>query len=95
MTTAEPYNAFLLSNPRFGLTIDELHAELDPVASNFKLDVSFLVSGEVIVKATASASGSWIHKTSLSTLKTAISKKVTDHGLGSSCILCSVDSNRK
>ncbi|KAL9066054.1 MAG: hypothetical protein Q9157_007270 [Trypethelium eluteriae] len=49
----DPYNGFLLTNPRFGLTIEELRTTVESVIpSGFMptLDISFLPSGEVVLK---------------------------------------------
>lgn len=90
--TAEPYNALLLSNPRFGLTIDELQNELGTIMADLKFTTSFLPSGDVVVKIVPS-SVSWHEKTSLSGLKSSISKRVKDNELASSTTLCVVDPN--
>ena len=94
MVTAEPYNAFLLSNPRFGLTIDELQNDIGAVMADLKPKISFLPSGDVVIKVIPS-SVSWHEKTPLSGQKSAISKIVKDNDLASSTTLCVVDSNRK
>ena len=94
MVTAEPFNALLLSNPRFGLTIDELQNELSAIMANLKPSISFLPSGDVVVKVIPS-SISWHEKTSVSRLKSSISKLVKDNDLASSTTLCAVDSNGK
>ena len=50
----DPYNGFLLTHPRFGLTIEELHAVIKPATSDGSmphLDISFLLSGDVVFKA--------------------------------------------
>lgn len=53
MVHADPFNAFLLSKPKFGLTIEELHADLLPEFTSAKLDfdISFLPSGDIILRA--------------------------------------------
>ncbi|KAI9753947.1 MAG: FKBP12-associated protein [Lichina confinis] len=54
-TAAEPlYNAFLLSQPRFALTVEEVHGQLDSVLSSnptFSFSVDFLPSDEVVLRA--------------------------------------------
>jgi len=50
----EPFNAFVITAPRFGLTIDEVKTEVTatmPSSSPFRFDVEFLPSEEVILKA--------------------------------------------
>ena len=94
---AEPYNAFLLSNPKFGLTIDELNAALlsDFASAGLEFEVSFLPSGDVVVKALPS--GSWFQKVeaTLLSLKPAVNKKVTSLSdpLASAAMLCVLDSS--
>lgn len=51
---ADPYNGFLLTNPSFGLTLDELRAAIRaPLAMSpgLDFDISFLPSEEVVLKA--------------------------------------------
>ena len=50
----EPFNAFVITAPRFGLTIDEVKAEVTatmPSSSPYRFDIEFLPSEEVILKA--------------------------------------------
>ncbi|KAG0651045.1 FKBP12-associated [Hyphodiscus hymeniophilus] len=93
VASGEAYNAFLLSNPRFGLTIDELHADLLPEFSTAGLDfeISFLPSGDIVIK--SRPSGSWLQKPEaiLVNLKPGVLKKVKLLDLASSATLCSVD----
>jgi transcriptional repressor NF-X1 len=95
VVSTELFNAFLLSNPRFGLTIDELHSDLRPEfsVSDTEFDISFLPSGNIVLKAIPS--GSWHQKieTSLLNHKAAVIKKVTAMKLASAVMLCHVDSN--
>lgn len=93
--TAEPFNAFLLSNPRFGLTIEDVRAQLNPEfsAANLDFDVSFLPAGEIILQGVSS--GSWHQKMDviLSSLKSGIVSKIKLYGLASTATLCTVDSS--
>ncbi len=95
VTNAEPWNGFLLANPRFGLTIDELESDLKPEFKNAELgfDVCFLPSGDVVLRAIPS--GSWLQKVdqTLVTLKPAVSKIVSSLGLAAATALCAVDSS--
>jgi transcriptional repressor NF-X1 len=92
---ANTFNAFLLGDPKFGVTIDELHADLLPEFSAVKVDfeVLFLPSGDVILKALPS--GSWHQRLepTLLGMKSAVSKKVSSHSIATSAILCAVDTN--
>lgn len=95
--TADPYNALLLSNPKFGLTIDELSSALQPdfISAGLKFEISFLPAGDVVLKALPS--GSWLQKVepTLVALKPIVNKKVTSltDPLASAATLCLLDSN--
>jgi transcriptional repressor NF-X1 len=95
VASGEPFNAFLLSNPKFGLTIDELHADLLPefTAAGMDFDISFLPSGDIIVK--SRPSGSWLQKpeSTLINMKPNVAKKIKIMDLASSATLCAVDSS--
>jgi transcriptional repressor NF-X1 len=95
VANAEPYNAFLLINPKFGLTIDELHSDLKPEfsASGLEFEISFLPSGDVVMK--PMPSGSWLQRVeqSIVNMKTDVAKKVSSLNLASSTTLCSVDTS--
>jgi len=95
VSSAEPFNALLLANPKFGLTIDELRSDLHPefLAGGFvEFDISFLPSGDIIVKPLPThflAS----HKLELSiqSLKSAVAKKVKQLDLAKDTVMCAVD----
>ncbi|KAK6587518.1 hypothetical protein PZA11_000808 [Diplocarpon coronariae] len=93
VSNAEPWNAFLLGNPKFGITIDELYADLKPEFAKAGIDfeISFLPSGDIVLKSLST--GSWLLKMDrgLAALKTPISKKISSLGLASSTSLCAVD----
>jgi transcriptional repressor NF-X1 len=97
VNNAEPFNAFLITNPRFGLTIDEVRADFAPefAAAGLEFDISFLPSGDVVLRALSSSSGSWLQKLDsvLLSLKPAVSRKVSSLTLASSTSLCAVDGN--
>jgi transcriptional repressor NF-X1 len=90
----EPWNGFLLSHPKFGLTIEELHADLKEEFAKAELEftVEFLPSEDVVLHA-LSTSSSWLQKLdqTLSTLKPAVVKKVLGLKLAGSVGLCAVD----
>ena len=49
-----PYNAFVISNPRFGLTVDELRTEINALLHPdmpLTFDIEFLPNEEVVLKA--------------------------------------------
>lgn len=95
VATAEPFNAFLLSNPRFGLTIDEIHTDLSPEFANANLDfdVSFLPSSEVVLRAKPSENWHTKVESALNAIQHGIRKKVKALELASTVVLCSVDSS--
>ena len=94
-TGMEPFNAFLLSNPKFGLTIDELYSDLSQElrSSGLDYDIAFLPAGDVVVS--AKSTNQWRIKIepTLSSLRPLIVKKVKSLNLASTVSLCSVDSN--
>lgn len=95
MHSREKWNGYLLADPRFGLTIEEIFSDLSPEisSSGLKFDIHFLPSGDVVLK--AGDSGSWISKveSQLISLKPAIEKKISKHSLAKKLILCSIDSS--
>lgn len=93
VSNAEPWNAFLLANPKFGITTDELYADLRPVFAQAGIDfeISFLPSGDVVLKPLSA--GSWLIKIDkeLGALKGPVRTKISSLGLASSTALCAVD----
>jgi len=95
---ADPFNALLLSNPRFALTTEELQADFardfSTVSGSMKFDIFFLPSEQVLIKpipATA-ISGSTV-EASLQNLKPSISRTATTKKLATNVSLCRVDSS--
>ena len=96
----EDYNGFLLSNPRFGLTIEELRADcaasLDSTLG-LSYDISFLPSEEIVIKARPASSSTVITSSAIDAtikaLKTSISASVTSKHLASSIQLCTLDNS--
>ncbi|TVY43166.1 FKBP12-associated protein-like protein [Lachnellula occidentalis] len=95
VSSAEPFNAFVLSNPKFGLTIDELRTDLHPefAAAGFEaFDVAFLPSGDIVLKPLPTHFlAAQKLELSLSSAKPSIAKKVTTLELAASTTLCAVD----
>lgn len=90
----DPYNGFLLSNPRFALTIEELRTAIRPVTDTIPIaqfDIAFLPSDEVVLKANAALSERDL-ETTLKNVKAGLSREVRSHALGS-IQLCRVDSS--
>lgn len=91
--TTIPYNALLLTNPQFGLTIEELDAALKKEYTahpTVKFHTSFLPSDEVVIR----GSGTWTSQTleaSLTALKSTLQPTVRRLKLADNVFLCSVD----
>lgn len=94
----EPYNGFVMTDPRFGLTLEEIRAEFSSIldsAPELIFDISFLPSEEIVLKARSSVPSTSISSSSIdSTLKkmkaplyTASSSK----NLANSIQLCTLD----
>ncbi|KAF2767426.1 hypothetical protein EJ03DRAFT_296577 [Teratosphaeria nubilosa] len=91
----EPYNSFVISNPRFGLTVDELRVELNSVvhpAMAFAFDIEFLPSEEVVLKATSNSLSSFDLQGTLEALKPSLVAVIASKGYGTA-ELCSTDSS--
>ncbi|KAG9235089.1 hypothetical protein BJ875DRAFT_282569 [Amylocarpus encephaloides] len=97
VANAVPYNAFLLVAPKFGLTIDELHGDIraDFTTAGFdEFGISFLPSGDIVVRPTlAHFTPPQKIEASLSSMKIAISKKISAFGLAAGSTICAVDSS--
>lgn len=98
---SDPSNGFLLVNPRFALTLDELHAEIRAVQgpqSKLGFNVQFLASGDVALKAlpTATAAGTTPLQAEravevlLKELHLPLARGFTSHGYGT-LQLCRLD----
>lgn len=103
----QPYNALLLSRPRFGLTTEEVDAALKPDLtsatannSNLTFTTSFRPTDEVLVKATTRVTVASIASGALTrgqvealliALKPKAAKAVAAHGLAAGVSLCAVD----
>ncbi|KAI1188966.1 hypothetical protein F5B17DRAFT_393600 [Nemania serpens] len=91
--TTVPYNALLLTNPQFGLTVEELDTALRKEYAahpTVKFNTSFLPSDEVVIK----GSGTWTSQTleaSLTALKPTLQQTVRRLKLAENVFLCSVD----
>ncbi|MCJ1309957.1 FKBP12-associated protein [Agyrium rufum] len=96
----EPFNAFLLSGPRFGLTIDELRIDISTILANapgLKFDISFLPSEQIVLKALPASPSTTISSAAIeSTLKTlmpSLTTYVNCQKLASTVYLCTLDSS--
>ena len=96
----EIYNGFLLTLPRFGLTLEELRADLAPVFDHtpgLAYDISFLPSEEIVIKARPASSSTVITNSAaeatLKALKIDLSASVASKRLAASIQLCALDSS--
>ncbi|KAI4179660.1 MAG: hypothetical protein L6R41_007698 [Letrouitia leprolyta] len=96
----EAYNSFILTRPRFGLTVEELRSDLSghfQSAPGLAFDVSFLPSEEIILKAKAASASTTLQPSAIEatvkSLKPAIANSVSAKNLAAACQLCSSDSS--
>ncbi|OBT76627.1 hypothetical protein VF21_05357 [Pseudogymnoascus sp. 05NY08] len=92
-TTGVPFNALLLANPRFALTLDELRAAVasDPATAQIAgWKIEFLPSEEIVVHASL-ADG--VDEATLLRLKPALTKVVLEKELAGAVALCAVDAS--
>ncbi|OAA42560.1 NF-X1 type zinc finger family protein [Metarhizium rileyi] len=94
----DPFNGFLLTSPRFGLTIDDVRSAVDADLSNqpaVHFDITFLPSEEVLLRATTSYSA-FLSPTALEkalvALKPRLAKTVEATDVAGKLFLCHVDS---
>ncbi|KAI4115295.1 MAG: hypothetical protein LQ338_007876 [Usnochroma carphineum] len=99
-TNNEPYSGFLLTGPRFGLTIEELRSDLSPQlqsAPGLSFEISFLPSEEVVIKAKPAIPVTNIQTSSIETavkaMKSAVVATVSAKRLAATCQLCSLDTS--
>jgi len=91
----EPYNGFVISNPRFGLTVDELRAELTVLlhpGMALSFDVEFLPSEEVLLKAVSRTLPPHDLQQTLLNIKGALVTAVSSKGYGVAQ-LCTTDTS--
>lgn len=87
----DPYNGFLVTRPRFGLTIDELAQEVHSIAPGEHFDIEFLPSEEVVIKSSSSSAPEDIQQR-LVAIKPTLATNVAAKQLGV-VQLCSLDSS--
>ena len=96
----ELYNGFLLDNPRFGLTLEELRtdcaASLDSTPG-ISYDISYLPSEEIVMKARPALSPTVISPSAIEAvikaLKASLSASVSSKHLATSIQLCALDNS--
>ncbi|KAK2590696.1 FKBP12-associated protein [Conoideocrella luteorostrata] len=98
-TPTDPFNGFLLTRPRFGLTIEDvnsaLHADLAVQQPSIHFETSFLPSEEVLLRATTSYSAFLSPaalEQALVNMKPRVAKAVEAADLAGNAYLCHVDS---
>jgi transcriptional repressor NF-X1 len=91
----QPFNGFVISKPRFGLTIDEVRAEVNAVTPNspaFTFDIEFLPNEEVVLKAISRTLSPQDLERSLQSLRNTLATAIAGKGIGS-MQLCTLDSS--
>ncbi|KAI4168964.1 MAG: hypothetical protein LQ343_005995 [Gyalolechia ehrenbergii] len=96
----EVYNGFILTHPRFGLTIEELRSDLSVQLEStpgLAFDISFLPSEEIVLKAKPATASTNIQASSIEAavkaMKPAIANTISTKNLATACQLCSSDSS--
>ncbi|KAK5123943.1 hypothetical protein LTR85_002140 [Meristemomyces frigidus] len=90
-----PYNAFVIGNPRFGLTVDELRAELASVLPSglaVTFDIEFLPNEEIVLKGMSRTLSPYDLQQTLLNVKTPLVTAIAAKGYGDAQ-LCSTDSS--
>ena len=94
----EPFNAFLLTSPRFGLTLEELRVDCSSTldsAPGLAFEISFLPSEQIVLKAQPATPATSIspHSTEaiLKSLKSSLTSTITTRHLAFSVHLCTLD----
>jgi transcriptional repressor NF-X1 len=102
IAVVEPFNAFLLVSPRFGLTIEDVEAAIRPdlaSQSGLSFTTSFLPSDEVLIRATAHYSSSFLTPTAveqaLQNMKPRLEGAVKRQDIAGNILLCHVDANEQ
>lgn len=91
----EPYNSFRIMKPRFGLTIDEVRTEVNTVlhpSTPFTLDIEFLPSEDIILKAVSRTLPASDLDNMLQNLKMPLATAVAAKGYGTTQ-LCTTDTS--
>ncbi|KAF1824334.1 uncharacterized protein K489DRAFT_303353, partial [Dissoconium aciculare CBS 342.82] len=93
----EPFNSFVIKNPRFALTLDEVRTEVLHVLSStgphpFTFDIEFLPSEEVVLKANTRTLSAPELERLLQNLRAPLTRAIASRGFGSTQ-LCYADSS--
>ena len=94
----EPFNGYLLTGPKFGLTLEDLRADFSPSldsTSGILFDISFLPSEEIVLKARPASPATNISTSSIEAivkgLKPSLSAIANAKHLASFICLCALD----
>jgi transcriptional repressor NF-X1 len=93
----EPFNSFVIKNPRFALTLDEVRTEVAHVLSTtgphpFVFDIEFLPSEEVVLKANTRTLTTTELERLLQNLRAPLTRAIASRGFGSTQ-LCHTDTS--
>lgn len=91
----EPFNGFLITKPRFGLTIDELRAEISKSTDTetpLTIDIEFLPSDEIVLRAISRTLDSADLQKALLGMRERVVTAINGKGYGI-CELCTIDSS--
>ena len=96
----EIYNGFLLTHPRFGLTLDELRSGSSSVLGStpgLVYDISFLPNEEIVIKAKPASASTVISpsaiEATIKTLRMPLSAIISSQRLAASVQLCALDAS--
>ncbi|KAL8935769.1 MAG: hypothetical protein Q9216_005270 [Gyalolechia sp. 2 TL-2023] len=96
----EAYNGFILTRPRFGLTVEELRSDLSAHLEStpgLTFDISFLPSEEIVLKAKPATTSTNVQASSIEAavkaMKSAIVNIISAKNLAAACQLCASDSS--
>jgi len=96
----ETHNGFLLTQPKFGLTLEELRAEFAATldsAPGLAYDISFLPSDEVVIKARPVSASTVISpsaiEATIKAMKPSLAASTSSKHLASSIQLCALDAS--
>lgn len=93
---ADPWNAFVLTSPRFGLTIDELRNEIQSELATLPRitpEISFLPSEEIVIHTIANNTPASEIDAAFKALKPVLAKTIKAKELAEELMLCHVDSS--
>ena len=94
-SSSEPYNSFVITNPRFGLTVDELRAEINGLLSPgmpLTFDIVFLPSEDVVLKAVSRTVTRTELQQTMQNIKASVISTIASKGYGTP-ELCTTDSS--